>query len=147
MDFHSSIWVHFISFYFRFYPTMNVTCRKSIILTKPCLQLQNLLAKASGTLRYQLHPLTMHCPAENGDDSDSDEELEMGGVTQKFLCPISLTPLVKPVTSLVSSVIVLTIRSLTFVQQSMWTQFQQRCNHVDVQKSCHTGKVPCCWVQ
>ena len=46
----------------------------------------------------------MHFPAENGDDSDSDEELEMGGVTQKFLCPITLTPLANPVTSLVSSV-------------------------------------------
>ena len=38
---------------------------------------------------------------ENGDDSDADSDLEMGGVTQKYLCPLTLTLLVNPVTSLV----------------------------------------------
>ncbi len=39
--------------------------------------------------------------AEGGDDSDSGDDVEMGGVTQNFLCPLTLTPLTNPVTSLV----------------------------------------------
>ncbi|PPQ89638.1 hypothetical protein CVT25_013825 [Psilocybe cyanescens] len=34
-----------------------------------------------------------------GDDSDSDDDLEMGGVTQNYNCPITLTRLVDPYTS------------------------------------------------
>jgi SUMO ligase MMS21 Smc5/6 complex component len=37
--------------------------------------------------------------SEDGDDSDDDDELEMGGVTQSYTCPITLTPLVAPMTS------------------------------------------------
>lgn len=37
---------------------------------------------------------------EDGDDSDDDDEVEMGGVTQDYKCPLTLTPLVDPVTSL-----------------------------------------------
>lgn len=36
---------------------------------------------------------------EDGDDSDDEDELEMGGVTQSYTCPITLTPLVDPMTS------------------------------------------------
>jgi hypothetical protein len=36
---------------------------------------------------------------EDGDDSDEDDDLEMGGVTLNFNCPLTLTPLVNPVTS------------------------------------------------
>ena len=36
---------------------------------------------------------------EDGDDSDEDDDLEIGGVTQNFNCPLTLTPLVNPVTS------------------------------------------------
>ncbi|KAF8809574.1 hypothetical protein BYT27DRAFT_7094222 [Phlegmacium glaucopus] len=35
----------------------------------------------------------------NGDDSDEDDDLEIGGATQNFNCPLTLTPLVNPVTS------------------------------------------------
>ncbi|KAF5382432.1 hypothetical protein D9615_002959 [Tricholomella constricta] len=44
-------------------------------------------------------PITDFIPKEDGDDSDDDDELEMGGVSQNYNCPITLTPLVKPVTS------------------------------------------------
>ncbi|KAF8158331.1 hypothetical protein B0H34DRAFT_450510 [Crassisporium funariophilum] len=44
-------------------------------------------------------PLTEFIPREDGDDSDSDDDLEMGGATQNFNCPLTLTPLVNPVTS------------------------------------------------
>jgi hypothetical protein len=37
--------------------------------------------------------------SEDGDDSDEDDDLEIGGVTQNFNCPLTLTPLVNPVTS------------------------------------------------
>jgi E3 SUMO-protein ligase NSE2 len=43
--------------------------------------------------------------AENGDDSDSGDDVEMGGVTQNFLCPLTLTPLTNPLTSLVFNVL------------------------------------------
>ena len=36
---------------------------------------------------------------EDGDDSDEDDDFEIGGATQNFNCPLSLTPLVNPVTS------------------------------------------------
>ncbi|KAF8895410.1 hypothetical protein BD779DRAFT_1499346 [Infundibulicybe gibba] len=44
-------------------------------------------------------PITDFIPKENGDNSDDDDDLEIGGVTQNYLCPITLTPLVNPVTS------------------------------------------------
>lgn len=37
--------------------------------------------------------------SEDGDESDDDDDLEVGGVTQDYKCPISLTTLVKPMTS------------------------------------------------
>ncbi|KAL5501517.1 hypothetical protein ACEPAH_8777 [Sanghuangporus vaninii] len=42
-------------------------------------------------------PLTSLIPAEEGDDSD--EEIAVGGVSQVYTCPLTLTILVKPVTS------------------------------------------------
>lgn len=37
---------------------------------------------------------------EDGDDSDDDDdEIEIGGVTQDFKCPLSLMPLQDPWTS------------------------------------------------
>jgi hypothetical protein len=44
--------------------------------------------------------------AEDGDDSDDDDDLEMGGATQNYNCPISLTILVNPVTSYAQSIFV-----------------------------------------
>ncbi|KAF9468565.1 hypothetical protein BDZ94DRAFT_1208718 [Collybia nuda] len=46
-----------------------------------------------------LPPITDCIPKEDGDESDDDEELEMGGVTQNYLCPITLTLLQDPLTS------------------------------------------------
>lgn len=43
-------------------------------------------------------PITEILPQESGDISD-DDELEVGGVTQNYTCPITLTPLVDPLTS------------------------------------------------
>jgi hypothetical protein len=40
---------------------------------------------------------------ENGDDSDDDDDLEVGGFTQVYTCPITLVPLENPVTSYVSA--------------------------------------------
>lgn len=38
---------------------------------------------------------------EQGDNSDEDDDLEIGGVTQNYLCPITLTLLDDPYTSYV----------------------------------------------
>jgi hypothetical protein len=39
--------------------------------------------------------------SEKGDNSDEDDDLEIGGVTQNYLCPITLTLLEDPYTSYV----------------------------------------------
>ncbi|KAH7913405.1 hypothetical protein BJ138DRAFT_1146131 [Hygrophoropsis aurantiaca] len=44
-------------------------------------------------------PINDFIPREDGDVSDDDDEMEMGGVTQDFKCPITLTALVNPLTS------------------------------------------------
>ena len=36
---------------------------------------------------------------ESGDDSDDDDDVQVGGVTQDYKCPITLTMLVDPLTS------------------------------------------------
>ena len=49
------------------------------------------------TLKHVLKTVT-----EGGDASDDEEDLEVGGVTQDYKCPISLTTLVNPMTSYVT---------------------------------------------
>ncbi|KAJ4482219.1 hypothetical protein J3R30DRAFT_3699638 [Lentinula aciculospora] len=44
-------------------------------------------------------PVTEFIPKEIGDDSDDDDDLEMGSVTQDYKCPLTLRPLENPVTS------------------------------------------------
>ncbi|KAJ3810177.1 hypothetical protein F5876DRAFT_42360 [Lentinula aff. lateritia] len=44
-------------------------------------------------------PITEFMPKESGDDSDDDDDLEMGAVTQDYKCPLTLRPLENPVTS------------------------------------------------
>ncbi|ESK94950.1 hypothetical protein Moror_13955 [Moniliophthora roreri MCA 2997] len=44
-------------------------------------------------------PITEFVPKEPGDDSDDDDDLEVGGVTQDFKCPLTLRQLENPVTS------------------------------------------------
>ncbi|KAF9527555.1 zinc-finger of the MIZ type in Nse subunit-domain-containing protein [Crepidotus variabilis] len=44
-------------------------------------------------------PVTDFIEKEENGDSDSDEDIQVGGVTQNFTCPITLTTLVDPVTS------------------------------------------------
>ncbi|KAF8650118.1 hypothetical protein AX16_005355 [Volvariella volvacea WC 439] len=44
-------------------------------------------------------PITDFIPKEDGDVSDDEDDLEIGGVTQNYNCPISLTPLADPLTS------------------------------------------------
>ncbi|KAG6831003.1 hypothetical protein H0H87_006576 [Tephrocybe sp. NHM501043] len=44
-------------------------------------------------------PITEFIAKEIGDDSDDDDELEMGGVSQNYNCPITLTLLDEPLTS------------------------------------------------
>ncbi|KAF9454742.1 hypothetical protein P691DRAFT_194209 [Macrolepiota fuliginosa MF-IS2] len=46
-------------------------------------------------------PITEQIPREQGDNSDEDDDLEIGGVTQNYLCPITLTLLDDPYTSTV----------------------------------------------
>ncbi|EIN12623.1 hypothetical protein PUNSTDRAFT_60755, partial [Punctularia strigosozonata HHB-11173 SS5] len=43
-------------------------------------------------------PINDFLPAEEGDDSD-DEDLQMGGVTQDYKCPLTLTIMKDPLTS------------------------------------------------
>lgn len=47
-------------------------------------------------------PVSQFLPKEDGDDSD-EEDFEMGGVSQDYNCPITLKPLLDPVTSYVLS--------------------------------------------
>ncbi|KAJ7254360.1 hypothetical protein B0H12DRAFT_559458 [Mycena haematopus] len=44
-------------------------------------------------------PMTDFIPREPGDESDDEDEIVMGGVTQEYKCPLSLTPLKDPMTS------------------------------------------------
>jgi SUMO ligase MMS21 Smc5/6 complex component len=47
-------------------------------------------------------PVVEFLPREEGDNSDDDEDdIQVGGVLQDINCPITLTPLVDPQTSLV----------------------------------------------
>ncbi|THH16547.1 hypothetical protein EW146_g4097 [Bondarzewia mesenterica] len=43
-------------------------------------------------------PIVDFLPHEDGDDSDDDDDIQVGGVMQDFKCPITLTPLVDPLT-------------------------------------------------
>ncbi|KAG1742395.1 uncharacterized protein EDB91DRAFT_310539 [Suillus paluster] len=44
-------------------------------------------------------PINDFIPREEGDESDDDDDLEIGGVTQDFKCPITLTMLENPMKS------------------------------------------------
>ncbi|CAL1713130.1 unnamed protein product [Somion occarium] len=44
-------------------------------------------------------PVTEFLPREAGDDSDDDDDIQVGGVTQDYKCPLTLTILVDPLTS------------------------------------------------
>ncbi|KAI0670785.1 hypothetical protein C8Q78DRAFT_1031904 [Trametes maxima] len=44
-------------------------------------------------------PLADLIPQEEGDDSDDEDDIQMGGVTQDYRCPLTLQILVDPVTS------------------------------------------------
>ncbi|EPQ54656.1 hypothetical protein GLOTRDRAFT_130007 [Gloeophyllum trabeum ATCC 11539] len=44
-------------------------------------------------------PINDFLPKEDGDDSDDDDEIEIGGMTQDYKCPLTLTILVNPLTS------------------------------------------------
>lgn len=46
-------------------------------------------------------PVSEFFEREDGDDSDEDEDIVMGGVTQDYKCPLSLTIMVDPLTSYV----------------------------------------------
>ncbi|KAF8636024.1 hypothetical protein AX15_000184 [Amanita polypyramis BW_CC] len=46
-----------------------------------------------------MRPVTELIPREDGDDSDDEDDIEIGGVTQDYKCPMLLTPLTDPVTS------------------------------------------------
>lgn len=48
-------------------------------------------------------PVSEFFEREDGDDSDEDEDIVMGGVTQDYKCPLSLTIMVDPLTSYVPS--------------------------------------------
>ncbi|KAJ7212225.1 hypothetical protein GGX14DRAFT_361863 [Mycena pura] len=44
-------------------------------------------------------PITDDIPREPGDESDDDEDVVMGGITQEYKCPLTMTPLQDPYTS------------------------------------------------
>lgn len=44
---------------------------------------------------------------EDGDMSDEDEDIEVGGVTQDFKCPLTMTVLDNPMTSYAHSLLLL----------------------------------------
>jgi len=72
--------------------------RKSTIPERPCHRLQISFLKVAMFLSSHGVLLTT-CSIEDGDDSDEDDDLEIGGVTQDYKCPLTLMPLKNPVTS------------------------------------------------
>ncbi|TFK52370.1 hypothetical protein OE88DRAFT_1807290 [Heliocybe sulcata] len=44
-------------------------------------------------------PISDFIAKEDGDDSDDDDEIEVGGMTQDYKCPLTLTILVSPLTA------------------------------------------------
>ena len=42
---------------------------------------------------------------EDGDDSDDEDDVQIGGITQDYKCPLTLTHLVNPLTSYVIMVV------------------------------------------
>ncbi|KAJ7935533.1 hypothetical protein B0H13DRAFT_2246735 [Mycena leptocephala] len=44
-------------------------------------------------------PITDFIPRESGDESDDDDDIVMGGVTQEYKCPLMMTILKNPLTS------------------------------------------------
>ncbi|KAG6336055.1 hypothetical protein ID866_3028 [Astraeus odoratus] len=44
-------------------------------------------------------PINEFIPREEGDASDDEDDLEVGGITQDYKCPLTLTTLVNPMTS------------------------------------------------
>ena len=93
--------------------------------TKPCRLSQSLYPKVrSGYCLTPVLRLKQNVSTEDGDVSD-DDEIEVGGVTQDYKCPITLTILVDPLTSYVA-VVCLTMTSLTparDLQQDLWALF------------------------
>jgi E3 SUMO-protein ligase NSE2 len=58
---------------------------------------------------------------EVGDDSDDDDDVEVGGVTQDYKCPLTLTTLKDPMTAYVSSCLPL--------KSSILTKARSPCGH------------------
>ncbi len=54
--------------------------------------------------------------AEDGDESDDEDDVQVGGITQDYRCPISLTIFVDPVTSYVPRSIALITLNIIPVQ-------------------------------
>ncbi|TBU43587.1 hypothetical protein BD309DRAFT_864000 [Dichomitus squalens] len=55
---------------------------------------------------YEVHnpdtampPLVDLIPREEGDDSDDEDDVQIGGITQDYKCPLTLTHLIDPLTS------------------------------------------------
>ena len=56
-------------------------------------------------------PITEFIEKEDGDDSD-DDDLEVGGITQDYKCPLTLRTLENPVTSYVPILLSLSLPAL-----------------------------------
>ena len=67
-------------------------------------------------LRYVVEP---------GDVSDDDDDVEVGGVTQDYKCPLTLTPLQDPVTSYASTFTFLSLSGIN----NIFKKFRKVCNH------------------
>ncbi|KAJ7696060.1 hypothetical protein B0H17DRAFT_1008113 [Mycena rosella] len=48
---------------------------------------------------HAMPPITDFIPREDGDESDDDDDVVMGGITQEYKCPLLMTLLVDPRTS------------------------------------------------
>lgn len=87
--------------------TFLVTFRKLVILIlpwthyyRPYLEVQSLSVSLPGSCRLNCACTCAYCAyTEEGDESDDDDEILVGGRVQDYKCPITLTILVDPVTS------------------------------------------------
>ena len=71
--------------------------------------------------------LTLSPFVEDGDDSDDDDVL-VGGQTQDFKCPLTLTTLVDPLTTYATIHILVHVPKLTSFQKNLQS-FLLQCGH------------------
>lgn len=102
--FRSAIWVRALPAVIFFFPETRLFVQESQHPGTPMPPITEQIPRgAYASRRAQMTKPSeeIYIVPEQGDNSDEDDDLEIGGVTQNYLCPITLTLLVDPYTSYV----------------------------------------------